>query len=142
MSKLRHLTTSDGASMNSMCAGIAARVSALEGAGFGASISSLTSRMTAAEGGVASLGTRMLAAESAASGLATRVTSLETWRGNKASAIPDAANTTNTAGGLTVLGVTVASNAWAATVDTELAEHKTKINAILAAMRSREQIAA
>jgi len=103
--------------------------------------SSLTNRIADAETSVGTLASRMTTAEGTLSGHATRVGALETWRSAKASAIPD--NTATPGGGVVdVLGIQVATGASITSMQTSFGSLKGTVNAILAALRSRDIVAA
>ena len=110
---------------------LAARVDDVED--LGGSISSLLSRMTTAEGSISSHA-------SSISSLLSRVTSLETWRGAKSSAIVDLSFTVSS-DAVSVVGISVPTAAAFTGHTTAIDALKGKVNAILAAMRSREIIA-
>lgn len=101
------------------------------------------------EGGIADLQSRMGNVEAAdPSGLASRIAAIETWRGNKAAAIPDETAltvSTTIATDIITLGLAAPRTSSIESaingLKTEINNMKTKINSILAANRSREIIA-
>lgn len=84
---------------------------------------------------------RMGTAESDIDGLKGRVSSLEEWRSSKASAITDI-TTTASADSVSILGISVPTNSSYTSLVAAHNALKDKVNAILAALRTREIIVA
>ena len=96
-------------------------------------------RMTAGEAGLVALSARVTANENSLIGHDTRIGGLETWRSAKASAITNLGSAP-TASTVDILGIQVPTGSSFSALITFVGTLKTKVDAILAALREREII--